>query len=618
MLIVIFSTQITFGYKIKINNEIKTPLNEWVHQKGWPVTFEVNFSYDAQIYDLVICDLEGDNNLDVVVTYSLSETESYIDAFELNGSQKKNLGFPFLLQGKILSEVSIGDLDNNGFVEIVASISIFTDDYHTTIYVFEYDGEKFIESWHFMESKRSGEIIYSPSLGDIDGDGDLEIISGNQRYDDQWKNIVYALHHDGTMVSGWPVTNKYYLGSYYATPAIGDIDNDGFLEVVAGSYFQYLFAWDGDGNRISGNWPVYLNDDVRSHSPILGDLDGDGEIEIIQIGARYGNISILDGQGNIIQTLYPDIADFCCNPAIGDIDGDGDLEIFVNVGSYIYGWHHNGQMVAGSWPIFIGNITHNARGSIIIGDVNNDDLPDIFYMCENSNDGCEIFSYNPDGTLIDGWPYLFEKASNLRSSPTIVDIDNDGDVEIAFTYLYRENYPISFCNLTIDILDLSVYYDVETLHWPMFQHDIHHSGLYLKPLNNPPDKPDINGPIKGKVGTEYTFYAYTNDSDIDNISYLFNWGDGTNSGWTSFMPSGTLVNMSHKWLWKGNYKVMVKAKDSNAAQSEWAVLKVSMPREKTISNSLFLRFLERYPILNFLFNELIYRLCYRFIYQVSD
>ena len=275
-----------------------------------------------------------------------------------------------------------------------------------------------------------------------------------------------------------------------------------------------------------------------------------------------------------------------------------DLEIFVNVGDYIYGWHHNGQKVAGSWPVFIGNITRNARNSIIIGDVNNDHLSDIIYMCENSTDDCNIFSYNSDGTMIDGWPYSFENASNLRSSPTIVDIDKDGDVELAFTYLCQETHPFPSSNLTIDILDLSGSYDVATMHWPMFQHDSQHTGLYLKPCNNPPDKPNINGPMKGEIGTEYTYYALTNDSDGDNLSYLFNWGDGSNSGWTEFMLSGTLVNKSHKWLWKGNYKVMVKVKDSYAAQSEWAILEVTMPRDKAILNQLFLRFLERYQILN--------------------
>ncbi|KYK19932.1 hypothetical protein AYK24_04815 [Thermoplasmatales archaeon SG8-52-4] len=587
----------TFGFNIKLFNERKIQSDGWVHQEGWPVVFEVNFSYDTQIYDLVIYDIDGDNNLDVIFTYSLSDSESYIDAFEYDGSQKKNLGFPILLPGKILSEVSIGDLDNNGYVEIVASISVFTSDFHTTIYVFEYDGEKFVETWHFMESKKSGEIIYSPSLGDIDGDGDLEIISGNQRYDNQWKNIVYALHHDGKMVSGWPITNKFYFGSFYATPAIGDIDNDGFSEVVVGSYFNYLYAWDGNGDRVSGNWPVYLNDDVRSHSPQLGDLDCDGDIEIVQIGARYGNISILDGQGNIIQTLYPDVADFCNTPSLGDIDGDGDLEIFVNVGDLIYGWHHNGLMIDGNWPIYIANITRNARTSIIIGDVNNDILPDIIYMYENSMDGIEIFSYYSNGTLIAGWPYSFEKASNLHSSPTIVDIDRDGDVEIAFTYLYYENYPYQFCNLTIDILDLSELYNAVTMHWSMFQHNTCHTGLYQKPLNNPPEKPYINGPTKGGIGTEYTFFAKANDSDDDNISYLFNWGDGKNSGWTDFVDSGTIVNSSHIWQKSGSYTIKVKAKDSNAAQSEWAIFQVTMPRSKAVSNSLFLRILEQYPLI---------------------
>jgi hypothetical protein len=223
-------------------------------------------------------------------------------------------------------------------------------------------------------------------------------------------------------------------------------------------------------------------------------------------------------------------------------------------------------------------------------------------MCENSTEGIDIFSYNYDGTLIDGWPYSFEKASILRSSPVLIDLDKDSDVELAFTYLYQDNYPFKFCNLTIDILDLSGNYDLSTMHWPMFQHDSQHSGLYLKPGNNPPEKPNINGPMKGTVGTKYLYYACTNDSDNDNISYLFDWGDGTNSGWTEFSSSGVEVNKSHNWLWKGTYKVMVKARDSNAAQSEWAVLEITMPREKLKSNSLFLRFLEKNPLIKLLLN----------------
>ena len=239
-------TPITFGYKIKIIN-VKEPQSiGWDHQDGWPVTFEVNYSHDNYIYDSVICDLEGDNNLDVVVTYSLSDRESYIDAYELNGSQKTDLGFPFMVPGKILGEVSIGDLDNDDDMEIVASVPVLTDVIHTAIYVFEYNGEKYIESWNFIENKIGGEIIHSPALGDIDGDGDLEIITGTHRYNYRWTGIVYAFHHDGSKVSGWPVKSIYKSGSFYPTPALGDIDNNGLLEIIVGTYYKYLYAWNGN------------------------------------------------------------------------------------------------------------------------------------------------------------------------------------------------------------------------------------------------------------------------------------------------------------------------------------------------------------------------------------
>jgi hypothetical protein len=552
----------------------------------------------------VVCDLENDGNLDVIVTYSLSITESYLDAYNLNGSQKTNLGFPFLLPGKILSEVSIGDLDNNGYMEIVVSVPVFTDDFHTTIYVFEYDGEKFVESWYYMEERISGEVLYSPALGDIDGDKDLEIIRGNQRIEEKFIGIVYALHHDGNMVFGWPVKTKYYQGSFYATPAIGDIDNDGFNEVVVGPYFTYLYAWNAYGLPVSLKWPVEIEGDIRSHSSQLGDLDGDGDIEIVQIDALYGKLYIIDGQGNVIRILTPDIQDFCSTPSLGDIDGDNDLEIFVNIGEYIYGWHHDGEKITGSWPVHIENSAKSGRISPIIGDINDDKEPDILYMRENSDRGSDIFAFNTDGTMIDGWPYTFENANHLRSSPTIIDIDKDGDIELVFTYNFLETSSETL-SFSIDILDLPVSYDAATMHWPMFQNNLRHTGLYSKPGNNPPEKPIIDGPLNGKVRVDHTFSAIATDPDGDDVSYLFDWGDLTNSGWTEYVPSGTMVNRSHTWLFSGTYTVKVKAKDSHAAQSEWAELQVKMPRNKNVFNSFITNLLERLPLLEKLLLNLL-------------
>jgi hypothetical protein len=117
------------------------------------------------------------------------------------------------------------------------------------------------------------------------------------------------------------------------------------------------------------------------------------------------------------------------------------------------------------------------------------------------------------------------------------------------------------------------------------------------PESDPPEKPIIDGPINGKVGTEYIYRAVTNDSEGDNVSYFFDWGDGTNSGWTQYVPSGESVARSHYWSIKGTYTIKVKAKDDNGVESDWSELKVNMPRNRATYNSLLLRFLEQFPIL---------------------
>ena len=52
--------------------------------------------------------------------------------------------------------------------------------------------------------------------------------------------------------------------------------------------------------------------------------------------------------------------------------------------------------------------------------------------------------------------------------------------------------------------------------------------------NNPPDKPDIHGPLKGKPGVEYFYEFCTKDPEDDDVSFFIDWGDGTNTGWTDY------------------------------------------------------------------------------------
>ncbi|MEA2054463.1 MAG: hypothetical protein U9O96_05035 [Candidatus Thermoplasmatota archaeon] len=98
-------------------------------------------------------------------------------------------------------------------------------------------------------------------------------------------------------------------------------------------------------------------------------------------------------------------------------------------------------------------------------------------------------------------------------------------------------------------------------------------------VNNPPDKPSRpSGPTSGNIGTSYSYSSSTTDTDGDQVYYLFDWADGTTSGWLGPYDSGQTVNASHTWSETDNYSIKVKAKDTNGAESEWSdPLVVSMP-----------------------------------------
>ena len=489
---------------------------------GWPITFEIQSTYETMIYDCVVVDLEGDGNLDVIAPYSFSKTESYIDAYEYDGSQKTDANFPILIQGNVDSEVSVGDLNQDGVMEIVVNARTYDgSEYHAATYVFEYDGAGYVEAWHFEESMKCG-AVHNPILGDIDGDGDLEIIVASHRYDNGWKGVVYAWHHNGTQVSGWPVTNNHW--GPFICPALGDIDNDDKLEVVAGSWDYYVYAWNDDGSLVSGNWPVLIGDVITYQSPQIGDLDGDGISEVIQIGNNNGHIYIIDNGGTLIREIIPDNEGIGYTPALGDIDSDGDLEIFFRKHGYnysLYGYHHDGSLLEGNWPVDL-RCSGGVRSTVLIGDVDDDGSSDLICVAKNSSENeLRVFAFHADGTLIDGWPYVRSNVNNVFSSGSLIDVDADGDLEIAFTsaYLLLPGSPgPSF--LTIDMLELTTSYDSRTMEWPMFQHDARHAGLYI-----PIFVADAHGPYEAEVGEEIQFMGSVTGGQ-EPYTYQWDFGNG--------------------------------------------------------------------------------------------
>ncbi len=89
-------------------------------------------------------------------------------------------------------------------------------------------------------------------------------------------------------------------------------------------------------------------------------------------------------------------------------------------------------------------------------------------------------------------------------------------------------------------------------------------------LSNPPEPPVLTGPNSGVIGETYTYYAVTTDPDGEDVSYFFDWGDGTSSGWLGPYPSGQQTSAQKSWAAAGNYTVRAKARDINMVSSAWS------------------------------------------------
>ncbi|MFC1716038.1 FG-GAP-like repeat-containing protein [Candidatus Poribacteria bacterium] len=246
---------------------------------GWPVSLHEPVHSSAALGDI-----DGDSRIEIVI--GSGDGNMYV----FRGDGTILSGWPAHVGEEIRSSPAVGDIDGDGEMEIIAA------DEYGGVHAWHHSGEP-VNGWPIDLRER---ISASPVLGDIDGDKKaLEIAIGTR------DGSVYVLKSDGTTMAGWPVAVTSTITS---SPALGDVNSDGSVDVIVatgtgGRYIGLVYAFGSNGKSISSTmWPIFIEGNIEYSSPALGDVDGDGNVELVVGSARRadgtgGHIHIWDLTG---------------------------------------------------------------------------------------------------------------------------------------------------------------------------------------------------------------------------------------------------------------------------------------------------------------------------------
>jgi hypothetical protein len=196
-------------------------------------------------------------------------------------------------------------------------------------------------------------FLGTPAVGDIAGTRRPEVVAS------ALDGRVYAWHHDGTRVRGFPARIDAHRppsperdATIYASPALAQLDGRGKLDIVVGAGDGMVYAWTGRGRRVPG-WPVEARDGEDRErivsSPAVGDIDGDGEPDVVEASAEvYGSAPQTTGRvyawnargepkpgwpikpPGLAADAIPIAGEGTpASPALADVDSDGADEVAI-------------------------------------------------------------------------------------------------------------------------------------------------------------------------------------------------------------------------------------------------------------------------------------------------
>lgn len=314
-------------------------------------------------------DLDGDTDIDIV---GIGRTPDDVAWYENDGSENftKNT---IDSNAPGVRDVEVGDIDNDGDIDIVISQVDSTPD---GVYWYDNDGS---ESF----TKRTISTLDNPiyiDLADVNEDGELDVLAS------AWSlgHLVYYQNLGGT-----PSTfSTTLIDNNMTTPTdveAGDIDGDGDIDIImthASTYFQF-YENDGSETFTETTFASTTLANASSYGLHIEDIDADGDLDMVVAGAAGIHLYLSSGADNPTFTRSEVYDSAQSDIDVADLDGDGDKDIvgsyettnslirwFENDGSEVFTTATVDSSVTYPWKVDAADIDGDGDQDILVGSNN--------------------------------------------------------------------------------------------------------------------------------------------------------------------------------------------------------------------------------------------------------